>query len=613
MFNYIIESRKFPDIWAVGLRTPVPKPGDSSNVDNYRGITVLSVFAKIFEITINKRLSVINEVFGRTDRTNGGFLKGSQTSDNLFILNGLVEKQLILGKKLVVCFVDFSKAFDLINRHILFYKLMSSGIHGRVIDTIRDLYKKTCFHVKTKDGLSQLISDTVGVNQGGNLSPTLFRQYIADLGKYLHRQCGIVVGEEILTHILWADDLILISDSESGIQKQLDGLFDFCSANHMIVNEMKTKVMHFGPKNKVIVKFNGKIIQQVDQYKYLGNIISSITNSRGDIFKENYKYLSDKGRKATFAMHQKLKPFGKLPPNILLHVYDALVKPILVYGSEVWGLTKHGTNILDRVFLGFLKKTIRVKISTSNYIVYGETGKVPLGVLCNSNALSYFIRAQSVPDNMLVKKVFLELKRLHEAGFKTWFSRVCDLGQTYNLDVLNTSFNFKSGKIYKVLVTNKYKEHWAEGIKDIERNPILRLYSNIKFNFGLENYLLLVKDYRWRNAITKLRSSSHALEIEKGRHTRPMTPLNSRICKLCDQETIETEMHFLMHCTFYLEARNALFDKIQALYPGFKNIPIEDQFYYMLTNDCPKVLTWLGKYIYKCFNTRNTANTTKHG
>ena len=223
------------------------------------------------------------------------------------------------------------------------------------------------------------------------------------------------------------------------------------------------------------------------------------------------------------------------------------------------------------------------------------------------------MRAQSVPDNMLVKKVFLELKRLHEAGFKTWFSRVCDLGQTYNLDVLNTSFNFKSGKIYKVLVTNKYKEHWAEGIKDIERNPILRLYSNIKFNFGLENYLLLVKDYRWRNAITKLRSSSHALEIEKGRHTRPMTPLNSRICKLCDQETIETEMHFLMHCTFYLEARNALFDKIQALYPGFKNIPIEDQFYYMLTNDCPKVLTWLGKYIYKCFNTRNTANTTKHG
>ena len=62
--------------------------------------------------------------FAKVDETNGGFLKGRRTSDNIFILNGIIQKQLLLGRRLYVCFVDFSSAFDKINRHILFYKLM---------------------------------------------------------------------------------------------------------------------------------------------------------------------------------------------------------------------------------------------------------------------------------------------------------------------------------------------------------------------------------------------------------------------------------------------------------------------------------------------------------
>ena len=81
------------------------------------------------------------------------------------------------------------------------------------------------------------------------------------------------------TCLLWADDLILLSDSVSGLQKQLNGLFRFCSDNMMIVNEMKTKVMVYGPDNRnVVFKFNGKTLDIVDQYKYLGNITKSIKN-----------------------------------------------------------------------------------------------------------------------------------------------------------------------------------------------------------------------------------------------------------------------------------------------------------------------------------------------
>ena len=66
----------------------------------------------------------MNEAFSVTDKFNGGFLKGSRTSDNIFIIQGLVQRQLALRKPLFICFVDFSKAFDLVNRNLSFFKLM---------------------------------------------------------------------------------------------------------------------------------------------------------------------------------------------------------------------------------------------------------------------------------------------------------------------------------------------------------------------------------------------------------------------------------------------------------------------------------------------------------
>ena len=117
---------------------------------------------------------------------------------------------------------------------------------GRLLDTVKDLYSKTSFRFKFQGEVSSTIPNNIGVNQGGNASGFLFRKYISDLGDFLHKQVGVCIGDTILSHLLWADDLILFSDSLAGIQKQVDGLFGFCSKNRMIVNELKTKIMLFG-------------------------------------------------------------------------------------------------------------------------------------------------------------------------------------------------------------------------------------------------------------------------------------------------------------------------------------------------------------------------------
>ena len=124
---------------------------------------------------------------------------------------------------------------------------------------MRNFYTKTYFRVKRNGYVSPPILNHIGVNQGGNASGLLFRKYLADLSEYLCNQVGICIGNTIIAHLLWADDLILFSDSVKGLQKQLDGLFRFCSDNMMIVNELKTKAMVFGSAcRNITVKFNGK-------------------------------------------------------------------------------------------------------------------------------------------------------------------------------------------------------------------------------------------------------------------------------------------------------------------------------------------------------------------
>ena len=125
----VLETQEeFPDSWAEGVRSSIHKSGPLLDPKNHRGITVLPIFEKVFEIILQRRLEFINEAFIRKDRYNGGFLKGSQTADNLFILQSLSERQLALGQNLIVCFIDFSRAFDLMNRNILFLQAHQVGI-----------------------------------------------------------------------------------------------------------------------------------------------------------------------------------------------------------------------------------------------------------------------------------------------------------------------------------------------------------------------------------------------------------------------------------------------------------------------------------------------------
>ena len=280
----------------------------------------------------------------------------------------------------------------------------------------------------------------------------------------------------------------------------------------MVVNELKAKVIAFGCKDNIRVLFNGHQIETTSQYKYSGNIISTTQTSKGDVFRANYEYLCSQARKAIFGLKHLLKSLGSLQHRVLMHMYETLICPILVYGSDVWGSQPQGTLAVDAVFFWYIRCILQVKSTTSNIIVVGESGQIPPSISCHINAICYLHRLRDLPTKTLVEAMYKELSKLHECVFSTWVSNALTLVQKYGIDIdmwRCASFN----RYCKSHINNHFKITWSEEVQNIDKNPILRNYKTYKSEFGMEPYLYLMSNIRYRNALTRLRTSSHTLEI----------------------------------------------------------------------------------------------------
>ena len=247
-----------------------------------------------------------------------------------------------------------------------------------------------------------------------------------------------------------------------------------------------------------------------------------------------------------------------------------------------------------------------VKQSTHNAISYGECGVIPPSVKCQISTLCYLYRLETLPDCMLVKKVYKELGSLHEQGFiTTWYTKACELRSKYGITIADTEINFKSK--CKRIVTDFYKSNWACELSNSDSTSILRFYKTFKREYTLEPYLSCVQVYKYRNAIAKLRCSSHTLEIERGRHCNPKLPICQRLCKHCN--VIDDEMHFLFHCNTNSKERSAFFTCAEFEIPGFKDAELIVKLNLLLNSKDKRLLTLLGKFIFKSFEIRKENQT----
>ena len=140
IFNIAFHSGIVPDSWSEGYICPIYKnKGNLNDVDNYRGITILSCYGKLFTCILNNRLHTYLENSGLMCKEQAGFRKGYSTTDHIFILKCLIDLYLHRGRKLYCVFVDYRKAFDSVRRVCLWQKLLKCTIDGKMFKIIKSL------------------------------------------------------------------------------------------------------------------------------------------------------------------------------------------------------------------------------------------------------------------------------------------------------------------------------------------------------------------------------------------------------------------------------------------------------------------------------------------
>ena len=624
LFNNILLSGKYPASWAEGHIKKIFKKGDPLDTNNYRGITITNVIGKLFNSILNNRITTFLDKYKKPNVEQIGFKDGHRTADHIFIIKTLIRKYKQKHKSIYACFIDFQKAFDSVSIPCLLYKLKQIGITGYIHNLIDNMYSKIKLRVDVDVGLTDTFKSDVGVRQGDNLSPTLFNIFINDIPEIFKPElCSPVdIVKTKMNCLLYADDLVILSKSADGLQNALNAINDYCDKWGLTINTSKTHTIVFNPKKKENNIFFLKEVEidTVKDIQYLGVIL----NQNGT-FENTKSTLYKKGLKSLFKLKSIISPLPKV--STCLHLFNHIVKPVLLYSSEVWSYSTFGernykniandnleklyttrTSPIENALIKYCKILLHLPTRSSNLAPYGELGIYPLYIDCITRTLKYWSFIECKSSNMLLKEALECNKDLHRKGQYTWYSYIENIQKISGIP-LTVAPSPNDIKLIKKKLQNRYSSHWFKLIngqsdKTNDKGNKLRTYKVFKTVFGEERYLNIIKKSEWRTCLTKFRLSAHDLLIETGRHCN--IKAENRLCKHCNLKEVEDEKHFLMECPLYTTLRKTLMQIINKTCPNVSHLNSFEQFCWIMSCEINEIIQSLAEFIFNAMELRRS-------
>jgi hypothetical protein len=382
--NLILEQGIFPRNLKRSIIHPVYKSGDRGDINNYRPISVLPIFAKIIEKLINSRLISYLNRFDILSKNQYGFRTGISTEDAILDLTRNITSHLDSKKKALCIFLDLKKAFDTVSIPTLILKLNRIGIRGNFLALLSDYLQDRSQVVKLDNDTFSNVTKTnnYGVPQGSVLGPTLFLIYINDLTNLILTK-GCVFSYADDTAILFHGDnwSEVFNTAESGLVKVMHWL----KLNLLSLNMSKTNYITFSiragsqPETNLCITAhscqntdtsnacNCQIIERVNHTKYLGVIVD-----RNLSWYQQLEAVANRARKLIW-LFKHLRDI--VDRDLIIYVYKSLVQSILLYCIVIWGGTYKTKFInIERAQRLILKVMLRKKRLYGTSLLYQETG-----------------------------------------------------------------------------------------------------------------------------------------------------------------------------------------------------------------------------------------------
>jgi exonuclease III len=567
LLNAIWETQHFPLAWVVAFVLAIPKKGDLTDVNNYRGISLIPIILKILTRVIIDRVTDKLEVAGRLQKEQAGFRRREECMGQVVTLLEVITSRGRKGSEepTIILFIDFQKAYDNVPHPAVIGKLDRLGIRGEILAFLDKLYQSSKLTVIVESLKSRVIALEKGIRQGCPASTTLFNVFINDLIIVLNKAglgCPGILARTICC-LLFADDLVCALTTPEELDIALRTIKQWCLDWGLRIGPLKSGIMIYGDDDGAVATacaaidrvVEGVPIPIVTEYTYLGVEFCS-EEAKPELFETHIAKRVAKFRKT----RNRLLPFlmsKTIPGHIRVHVFKVIAFPILRWGVEIMGPSADSVAEAQKIYMETVRKIVGSGSQNKIYAdapLYLELGLKPFQQTVMEARLRAYYKFPTL------KTLVADLGNRDHHPPHSWFAQTRRWLKRYPRVALE-----EGEEDSRKTASKKLAKYFRRRLEDSQSadSVAFKRYQRLNFESTRAYHKVAVafpEVSRGVNWLLRLRVSG-VWTVYKAAQAGLIDRDRKGTCALCDTvvTSADNELeHMVLHCTAFDEAREPM-------------------------------------------------------